>query len=443
MIRMRYGWLILIAIGYILYSCENKDFEIGQNLVESQSRTILIDTCSVSLTTLLIDSLATSAQNTLIIGSWHSGNLGAYSSTGYLSFNLPSYTESRKNKNIPLVFDSLTFVLKHSSNYLGDTLSSFTMNIHELTKTLELKDGSLYNTSRFGYNKDPLAGITFYPYPNLKNEVSIRLPDALGAELLKKLSTADVDIQSLEHFREYLKGFAITAENPENEAFFGFPVNDTSAVMNLYYHYIEDHKIENQITIQGYSSYVFNSITFNREGSPLEKLTNGNKGLSSTLSNHQSYIMGLTGLYTRIEIPYLQNLLQLSDAGSVQSAELILYPVKGTFGDHLPLPDSLSLYIADYTNTTVDAVTTSYGDALQSGNLVIDEIFGVNTHYSFTITDFIRNEIRAIGMNKQKLILTLPDIYMKRTFRSVVLGDQAHPSQQVKLKITYNAYDKN
>lgn len=440
---MRYGWMILLTIGWFFYSCENSDFEIGQNLVESQSRTIIIDTCSVSLTTLLIDSLVTSAQNTLIIGSLQSENMGTFSSTGYLSFNLPGYIETRQNQNNPLIFDSLTFELKHGSYFMGDTLAPFTINIHQLTETMELTDGNLYNTSRFGYNTSALAGTRFYPFPNLKNEVSIRLPDELGMELLDKLSTSDDVMQSLEHFTEYFKGFAITADCPENQAFFGFPVNDTSAVINLHYHYIEEHKIEKTISINGYTSYVFNSIMFNREGSPLETLTNGYSGLSSNVSNNQSYVMGLTGLYTRIDIPYLQNLLQISDAGSVQSAELILYPVKGTYDHQSPLPDSLSLYIADYTNSTVDAITTSYGDALQSGNLVVDELFGVDTHYSFTITDFIRNEIRAIGMNKQKLILTLPDAYMKKTFRNVVLGDQNHPTQQVKLKITYNAYDKN
>lgn len=440
---MRYYLLLItISIGCLQFSgCENSDFELGQNLLESRGRTILIDTCSVTLTTLLIDSLTTSATSGILVGSVNSADRGSFSSMSFLTFNLPVYSETRTNMNNPLVFDSITFNLSHSKYFIGDTLTNFKLSIHRLTETLKLNDGYLYNNSTFSFDETPLAQYSFRPYPNLKKELSLKLPNEFGIDLLNKLSTSHESVTNYERFAEYFKGFVLKATDATNAAIFSFSLNSGSGSINLYYHYVEEKKEEKSIVIEGISSSSFNSISHNRENSPLEELKNGYNGLPSSRSNNQSYIMGLTGLYTRIELPYLRNLLELGDAGTIQSAQLLLYPVKHSY-NQFPLPDTLSLYIADHTNTTVDAITTSYGETLQTGNLVVDKLYDNNTYYSFTITDFVKEELRAIGVNKRKLILTLPDNNMKKTFQSVLLGDQKSDNQQVKLKITYNVYDR-
>lgn len=445
---MKYCWILLLSsLGWIFfYGCANDNFEIGQNLVESSGRTIVVDTCTTNMITLLIDSVSTMGQSRLLVGSVDVPGRGIVQSAGYVSFNLPTYTEIRSDLNQSLYFDSLTLILEHDLYYIGDTLSDFTISINELTEELDPQisiNNNLYNTSRFSYNPEPLCTAKLRPYPNYENRLNIRLPDEMGIDILNKLSTDADEFYDQNHFEDYLKGLVITATDSENKAIYGFSVGDSSATINLYYHILEEHKQSERVIISGITSNVYNAVDFNTESSPLQNLNNGYNGLPSQQSNNQSFVMGMTGLYTRIEIPYLRNLLELGDAGAIQKAELFLYPVTGSFNDDFPLPEELSLYIADYTNSTVDAITTSYGDALQTGNLVLDDMYGVNTYYSFTITDYLKDELRAIGIYKHNLIITLADTDMQKTFQSVIFGDQDKSSTKVELKITYNVYDKN
>jgi len=170
-------------------------------------------------------------------------------------------------------------------------------------------------------------------------------------------------------------------------------------------------------------------------------LTRGYAGLPSEMSDNISCVFGLTGFITRIEVPAIRNLLELGSIVNIQEAELVIYPVINTYNEYFNLPENLSLYIADETNTIVDAVTTSYGTVFQQGNLVADDFFPMNTQYSFTITDFLKEEINAIGINKRKLILTLPDSDMNTTMKSVIFGNQAHTSQNVKLNVICTIYE--
>lgn len=445
---MKYVWLLLLSsISWLFfYGCANNNFEIGDELFESNIRCILLDTCTASLTTIHIDSVETMAQSRLMVGSMDIPLRGRVQSAGFISFNFPTYSEARVNIKNELILDSITLILEYDKYILGDTLSEFTINIHQLSEELDptVRDGNtFYNTSKVKYNSEPLRTKTFFPYPNADNRLDIRLPDEMGEEFLNKLSNEADEFKDQLNFTSYFKGLAITAEDESNNAVYGFAVGDSSATINLYYHFVEDFKNSERIIISGITSEIFNAVDFDTESTELADLPNGYKGLPSTESANQSYIMGMTGLYTRIEFPYLQSLLELGEAGTISSAQLLLYPVKDSYNNtKFPLPDTLSLYVADYTNTTVDAITTSYGDALQTGNLVADYDLGINTYYSFTITDFLKDELEAKGSEKQMLVLTLPDSNMSRTFNSVVFGDKDHPSnQQVTLKITYNVYD--
>lgn len=445
---MKYVWLIILSSYSWLFfnGCTNTNFEIGDDLFDSNIRCVLLDTCTATLTTVHIDSVATMAKSRVLAGAVDIPDRGRVQSSSYIEFSVPSYTEERSNMKNELVLDSITLILEYDDYMIGDTLSEFTLSIHQLTEEIKPEisdDETLYNTSRFDYNTNALTTKSFIPYPNADNRLDIRLPDELGKEFLSKLSNDADEFSDQTKFTNYFNGIVLTAENAANNAVYGFAIGDSSTTINLYYHFTEDFQINRRIIFKGIKSTQFNTIDFDAGSTPLNNLPNGYQGLSSTESENQSYIMGLAGLYTRIEFPYLRNLLELGEAGTISSAQLLLYPVKDTYDNYkFPLPDTLSLYIADYTNTTVDAVTTTYGDALQTGNLVVDYDLGIETYYSFTITDFLKDELDAIGTEKQSLILTLPDDNMSNSFSSVILGDKDHSSnQQIVLKITYNVYD--
>jgi hypothetical protein len=80
--------LFLLSL-IIMSSCENTDNGLGNELTHPAAYTTLIDTCTVSLTTIKIDSLQTSGKGIIIAGALSNEDLGKITLKNYLSFNLP------------------------------------------------------------------------------------------------------------------------------------------------------------------------------------------------------------------------------------------------------------------------------------------------------------------------------------------------------------------
>ena len=98
------------------------------------------------------------------------------------------------------------------------------------------------------------------------------------------------------------------------------------------------------------------------------------------------------------------------------------------------LPQTLSLYSTDQNNAlsagTFDDGTTT----LQTGNLVIDNLYGQNTYYSYDITTFINTKITEGQFSTSALLLhPMLSSYDAGTQR-LILHDQAG-NQSVQLKL--------
>ena len=147
-------------------------------------------------------------------------------------------------------------------------------------------------------------------------------------------------------------------------------------------------------------------------------------------------------MYLNIDFPFLNDLRAEGKLVTIESALLRLYPVKGTYGERYPLPESLTLYTADENNVTEDVVTDISGSSVQTGSLVTDEMMGEETYYSFDITSFLQSNLGTVGYNRKILQLMLPDNLFFTTLSGVVFGDAGHPdSSPVKLTILYKTYN--
>lgn len=183
-----------------------------------------------------------------------------------------------------------------------------------------------------------------------------------------------------------------------------------------------------------------------RTGTPIESLRAGTDyNLFSSESDHQVYLQGLTGMYINLEFPHLNNLNQKGRLVSIESAVLKLYPIKGTYNGKYPLPKSLTLYTADQNNSTQSVITDLSGNSVQTGNLVEDNVYYEDTHYSFDITSFIQNNLGTAGQSREKLQLFLSDNDFYNTVQGVIFGDSKHPvndHNNVSLTIYYKTYTK-
>lgn len=95
----------------------------------------------------------------------------------------------------------------------------------------------------------------------------------------------------------------------------------------------------------------------------------------------------MTGIYSEIEFPHLNNLLEQGDIVSIESAVLYLYSAQGSYGKVNSLPSELRLYTVNENNVLESQVYESSGTTVQTGNLVVDQE-NLNTYYSLTLLFF-------------------------------------------------------
>lgn len=178
---------ILVLFSLFLFlsfsSCLDESSAIGGKWVESSFRNVQTDSCTVSLSTILSDSLATSGDTVCQIGHRKDELWGTITASFYAEYELPSFSF---NDETVYTFDSITIRLYSSGNYLGDTLSTQRIHMHRLTENIQLDDyGYLYSTTRTSYEASPLTSFSFKPTPGQRTkELEVRLPDNWGGRVV-------------------------------------------------------------------------------------------------------------------------------------------------------------------------------------------------------------------------------------------------------------------
>jgi len=225
----------------------------------------------------------------------------------------------------------------------------------------------------------------------------------------------------------------------DNNAVLGLSLSDSSMVINLHYHYSLLERTEETITITPYTERCFYGVDTDRSGTVFSDLR-GNV-LPSGQTGNMVLIQALTGAYVKIEFPYLNNLLQLGDYSTITDASLLIYPVKGTYSEYVPLPEDLSMYVSNENDVTTEYITTYTGDALQTGNLVEDDLFNIDTYYTYDITSFLQEQLGSFGISSRNLQLIVPEASQAVSLNTLVAGDGSYSGKKMKLKVSYLIYD--
>ncbi|MCK9158934.1 MAG: DUF4270 domain-containing protein [Bacteroidaceae bacterium] len=425
---------ILLLLSFTFSSCRDEASTAGEGWMDSNYRNVVTDTCTISFNTILSDSLATSGDTICQIGHHKDNIYGDITSSFNVEYKVPSYSFNDISK---YRYDSLTIRMETSGNYFGDTLSTQRISLYKLKANISFDESNyLYNCSYTPHNSTPLATIEYKPYIyNRKKIVEMKLPDTWGKEWFNLLLNDDKNVETQEGFRNYFKGIAFVPESNGN-CINGIQVNDSSMIIRIYYHQIDVTEKGRTFDFKPSTTYNYSNVTYDRTGTPLEKMKNGTDNpYSSFNSNHQTYLQGMLGTYTSISFPYLNDLNGYGDLVSIESAVLKLYPVKGTYDDkEYPLPKKLSLYTANENNLAGSVVTNYSGSSVQNGNLVTDKVLNEDTYYSFDLTSFLTTNLGAIGYHKEKLQILLPTASFYSTVQGVVFDDGYN---------TANSYKKN
>jgi hypothetical protein len=418
-------------------SCYDENSTYGERLVSSSFRNVRVDTSTVRVTSVLIDSLETSGKGIALTGEYTHPLWGKILSSAFIPYERPSYnTEADET----VVLDSLVLLLSPNGYFVGDTTMPLTVRIHQLTEKISLNDnGYLYNKSSVAYDEAPLAVYTFKPKPGNPDFLEIRLSDALGHDLLTKFHARDQAISS-DRFEDYFRGIAIIPEGEFNQTVLAFSVADTATAISLRYHITDELENNQELLFKAKTETQFNRIIHDRTGTLMENYPFRQVEIPSDSLGNRGILMCGTGWYVRLEFPYLNNFREQGEYVEIEQAYLKIYPEPGSYSTYNTLPDSIYLYIADENNVVTDAVKDYLGEEVQTGILMKDDTFDENTYYYFDVSDFIQQESGASGRYKHNLQLVYNAYDYTGTLKNLTIGDQKGRTP-ITLQITYTIYE--
>lgn len=296
----------LFAVLAIFCACQDENSQLGKSLVESSFYNVYADTCSVDISTILLDSIETRGDSICQLGHYRSSAWGEVSATYYAEYSTSDFTP---NTDYTYTLDSLVLRMIPSGHFWGDTLTQQRISIYRLKNPIVLdNDEDLYNSTVLPTEDAPLFSFTFTPCPGRKKEVSVRLPDSWGQQLLNDLVAQDDYFDTQDKFKKKFPGLAFVPEN-DGQCITGFMVNDSAMSINLHYQEVSNQRTGQVLTFNVNTDYAYTGIRHDPTGTHLASLKSGIENLvHSNDMGCLAYMQGLTGYYNQLEFPYLNSL---------------------------------------------------------------------------------------------------------------------------------------
>jgi len=115
--RVPFIFIYCFVFTGLLSSCYKKDIQVGNELRESHTRIITVDTVSVVFSSYVLDSFATSGNNFALIGNYNDPYVGNTTASTFFQPGLPTLSDDVVNL-LPksAVYDSLQLIM-HPSGY--------------------------------------------------------------------------------------------------------------------------------------------------------------------------------------------------------------------------------------------------------------------------------------------------------------------------------------
>lgn len=412
---------VLLILITTVYSCNKNDTELtfGEKYINARTSLTLIDTFTVEFSTIRLDSIQTSNTNTILVGHYQDEFFGEINCTSFIELTSPTVYDVGSNE----VYDSVALILNYTS-YYGDTTQQFSITVHQLTANIEPEsdDNYLYNTSSVSYNLREIGSKQFYPKPFSKDSLlTIKLNDVIGKYLFNGLKYNNEDIILSDKFLENFKGLAIVSDKYNNNAILGFLAENVT--MRIYSHEnnIDEDSQYYDFPINTITSQ-FNKIEHNYSETLFSSIKDQKDELKSGDANGLSFIQAGTALATKVRFPYIEELL-LNNEGIILKADLVFMPKKLSYTKN-GLPTGLVLFKIGKHNVINDLLYTSDGSTITS-DLVEDDLYQENTHYSFDVSGYILNGIENHYFNPDDaLLISFNSSDIKTNFNKVLIDTE-------------------
>jgi hypothetical protein len=255
--------------------------------------------------------------------------------------------------------------------------------------------------------------------------------------MFQKIRDKDAAFQDTDSWLNYFKGITVKTNANDNGAVYSFNT-DSGTVMRLHYHttwpYFEKHSIDFYITRK---EYQFNQLLINRTGTPLEKKNDGQEEYFPDETHPYAFSQSGTGVMLKVKFPSLQDVKTLGKTIKLLQAILVLKPVEGSFEQYtFPLCSSLYMAQTNATNIIGDQMTDVTGQNALSAFPYIDDVYRLNTNYSFDITHYI-SYLLTLNNSAESGMFALEENPGSATrLNRAVIGNRQNQQYTSQLKLT-------
>lgn len=425
-------FLLVLLCSSCLYSCDKADVVFSDNSNVNDPSLVYLDDQNITLETLKLDSFVTSGHDVFMCGSHPDAFCGKINADSYAEILLPA---TNPVDGLNVAFDSLELIVV-PQQYYGDTTMPFYLGVHQLTSMIENDDNNdtYYSPREFASTASPIGAIRTVIQPGKKKELKIKLADYVGQDLLNKFKNDRPEVQTQDDFREYLKGFCLKTDTSFNKTIYYF--NGTSggkALLRLHYRVLGSISTSKSMEFEYKTAKQYNHLWYNFSQSPFQTFPATRPAYrSSGIMLNKAYVQNNISAYARISFPDLFNLKELHPYVKVIRAILEVEPAKESTTFPYQLPETLAMYISNGSNR-LDGILTDDGGYTQSGNLLVDDLYGKDTRYSFDITSHINTLLTEGRLSTKVLLLGSPDYGDVKTYRLLI--NEQGSTQTIHLKL--------
>ena len=422
----------VVLLASYFTSCYKKEIQFGTDLPDSNTRIIAVDTVQPVMSMFVLDSFATSNNGILSIGRVKDVYLGNTSARTYFQFSVPTIGDLPEDAT----YDSMVLVLKPTAEYYGDTSVPLTYTVHELAEQPQYTHESrLYNTSSIPVKPTPIVTKTARFNPST-DSLTIRFPDSRGNLFFDKFVNNDPEFEDQDSFMEYFRGLSIGVSNSDEGAIYNYKTENVT--LRLYYHTTTPDFKKHEITFNiGRQAYQFNQVLSDRTGTPLEPTFPGQQEFDVTEDQMYAFMHNCTGVWLKIRFPSIRNLLVVGETVKALTAELILKPIEGSFdAKGYRLPPSIFMMETDITNNPGYPLTDGSGANILYSYPEIDEVYNINTQYSFPLTAFANYLLETSDYRSKGVFVMEENSSAAIKLNRAVFGSSYTPKYKTKLKLT-------
>jgi hypothetical protein len=151
-------FLLPAFVTLVLTGCEKPSINFGNSFSnENTTNVVVTDTFRVDLSTVFVDSFATAATGSILVGRYKDPYFGTIASETFLQISPPSNLPTITNLAI---YDSVALILRINKTYYGDTTVAQRYMVSQLQSLIQLPgvQTTFYNNSTFPYDPSSPLG---------------------------------------------------------------------------------------------------------------------------------------------------------------------------------------------------------------------------------------------------------------------------------------------